>query len=472
MTTLVGLYLLVLIGVLWLFVIAQHLRGTHDLISVRNMALVGFTVFQLTSALFPLFGHFRTPYLVQDEAGAAIWFAFSATLFLGVFLLFYEQGFFVKKLARRMPVAQRLPTISMLWTIAVLLTIASSMMRLAWMVAPILAGPGSYLTWGFAAVSSGLVGWSWGKRLYNPFVIVPALIILAINTFIVLEGAFGRQGVIAVGGGLLWGMYYSHFRYLPLPKQFFRVAAVATIGLAVVAAFTSVRGGGGERLTADQYVDLVTKQSSVQEGVLLLVSGQDAGMISMWLNEMFPERFQTRPLNTLYLFAVYPVPRAIWPGKPDSLSLRIPYMARQRGVTPGVLKIGPGILGHTAAEGGWIAVIIYAGLAALFIRFFDEVLRNNVFNPFIVVAIGAAPGQLLAMSRGESAPFAWAAVFIMTSSWLLLLGIAKTLDMLGWGRTVAVEEADDQEYLDEYEDGDELYYDEAYDEAETARSHA
>jgi len=454
MTMFVGMYLLVLTIGLWLYVFSQHLRGTHQLLSVRNVALLGFTIFQLTSALFPLWDRFRYPYHVADEQSAALWFGAMATLFIFVFMWTYERGFFVKKWAQRMPTVHRVPADAALWLMAGVFTFAAFAVRLAVFIAPILAGPSGFMMWGFAAISSGLVGWTWGKRLYNPVAALPAVMILLVNLAVVLQGAFGRRGIMAVVAGAVWGMYYSHFRYLPIQKQMFRLAVTGVAGVVLLAAFTSVREAGERERTTGEYVKLVTSQSSVVEGLAALVNGQDAAMISMWLSERFPESREVRPLNTVWAFIVFPVPRDLWSGKPESLSIQIPSMTRQRRVTIGTLKIGPGILGHAAAEGGWYAVIIYAFLGALLVRFFDQLLLSNPYNPFVVLAIGSAPGAVLGMARGETSAFAWQVVFTIVASYVTMVAIGKLVDMLGWGKIVAVEGPEDEDAAYwEWEDG-------------------
>ena len=68
-------------------------------------------------------------------------------------------------------------------------------------------------------------------------------------------------------------------------------------------------------------------------------------------------------------------------------------------------NIGPGILGHCANDNPWIALPLYAVLLALFLRLLDELLIVHPNNPFVVLPVGAAIGQLLGLARGETATF-------------------------------------------------------------------
>ena len=110
------------------------------------------------------------------------------------------------------------------------------------------------------------------------------------------------------------------------------------------------------------------------------------------------------------------VPRRWWPGKPIPLSMEIAREARLSRVNWNRLKLGPGVIGHAAAEGGWYALIIYALIAGLYFRFFDEIIRNNPDSPFVILAVGSALGQFLGLPRGSVPNFAFIAVMTVTGS--------------------------------------------------------
>src|SRR5690606_14334332 len=107
------------------------------------------------------------------------------------------------------------------------------------------------------------------------------------------------------------------------------------------------------------------------------------------------------------------VPRELWNRyedqlgpKPVPLSLLVAPQSRLPGVTYGKITLPPGVLGYARAEGGFYALLIYGVFFGQFTRFFDEIVRQNYTNPFLVLAVGCALGDLIGLARGDLAIFA------------------------------------------------------------------
>ncbi|MHC4775261.1 MAG: hypothetical protein ACYTBR_08345, partial [Planctomycetota bacterium] len=183
------------------------------------------------------------------------------------------------------------------------------------------------------------------------------------------------------------------------------------------------------------------------EGLEGLFGGQRCGRVSMWVMENYPDQYEYRHLHTLQYFFYFPVPRAWWTGKPTTLSKLLPTQARLQGVNRDALSIGPGIVGQAAAEGGWYALLIYAVVAGLFLRFFDEILFTNASSALVVLAIGSALGQALGLARGAVAPFAFILVSTIIGTLACMLLIGRLLE----GVTPAAYEDPEQ---DDPDDGD------------------
>ena len=96
--------------------------------------------------------------------------------------------------------------------------------------------------------------------------------------------------------------------------------------------------------------------------------------------------------------------------------------------------MGPGIIGHSIADGGWPVLFLYAILFGIFLRFFDEIVSLNPHSVFMIIPIGAALGQVIGLARGETSTFAMAYVMSVGGSMLLMIIIAKFLEHLGLGR--------------------------------------
>jgi hypothetical protein len=212
-----------------------------------------------------------------------------------------------------------------------------------------------------------------------------------------------------------------------------RLAMIAIPPVVLLAAFTSVRESQ-QRESLGARVGQLANTSNLDEGFMDLLSGQNCAPTSMWLIDNYPERFEYRHMMTIKYFFMLPIPRSIWHTKPEPLSTEIAAKARIQGVRQDELKIGPGVVGHSAAEGGWYALLVYGAVAGLFIRFFDELVRLKPTNAYVVLPIGSAMGQIVGLPRGDAAVFGANYVAAVLGAYVSTLILAKVLGAVGLGR--------------------------------------
>lgn len=452
----VSIYLFLLALAIVLKMAWDHYRGRVELLSIRNLALVGLIIFQVTSAALRLWQDRFDPFLVADPAAVGIQFAFWATVFTILTFAAYRWGFLAKGLARRVPVATAVPTEPTMLLMALVLVLMGGVMRLG-VAIPLVAILADFLGTGFCAMAAGLVGWVWGKRLLNPAMIIYGLLILAIGTAAVVYGAFGRRGIVAIGGALLWGMYYANWRHMAPGKMWMRLAVVASAPLVFIALYTDARSAGEHDRTTTQHLQAM-RGANVLRGFALLLDGQNTGAETLWLMENYPDRFEQRPLFTLWYAVGVTVPRMIWSDKPEALSNSVARDARLRKINRDRVKLSPGILGSAAAEGGWYAYIIYGIAFGLFLRFFDEIVRLAPWSPFAVLPVASSLGQVLGLARGETSVFANTYVITVAGCWITMLLVGRFVAVLRGGAGYeAVEAEPEGEYEDDYADGDEDY---------------
>jgi hypothetical protein len=449
MTTLLATYLFGLAAAVVLMMLRQHMRGTHELLSLRNFALVGFVLFQLTSGATGLFEVTWGGFHLSNGIWTGLEFSAMVSVFLLIALWSYERGWIVVPMAHRAPTTRARPSQFALLVMCVIMTILGAALRFGVRI-PYIGVITGYVGVGFAAIAVGLVGWVWARRVANVGLLLFGAVILAANFILVLTGTFGRRGIVAVGAALVWGVYYSAWRHLPRGVLLRRLAIAAIVPVIVLAAFTSVRNISREQQSTMDQIRKVVMLSDLRAGLMELLHGQRTGRVSMWLIENYPEEYPYRHMHTLTYFFFFPVPRALWTGKPDALSQGLATKARLQGVNRAILTIGPGIIGHAAAEGGWYAVVIYAVVAGLFLRFFDEILFINSKSPLIVLAIGSALGQAIGLARGAVAPFAFTLV-------TTIVGTLACMLFLGWAleRMTPAEYEDTEQY--DGDDGDQAY---------------
>jgi hypothetical protein len=111
-------------------------------------------------------------------------------------------------------------------------------------------------------------------------------------------------------------------------------------------------------------------------------------------------KMKPRPLNSLLVMMSYPIPRKIWPDKPQVLGVDIVRYALDR---PSGTNWGCGISGHAVYEGGLVAAALYAYLLVFLIRLFDDPLRRQPTNPFLVAMLASAGVHLIGWARGDLA---------------------------------------------------------------------
>ncbi len=430
MTQMLAFYLGLLSFFTCLFVLVRYLAGKDELVSLRNFFLAGFILFQLTSGIQPLYNQHSTRWPLTDWGGTGLTYSLMATVFLVVFLLSYAHGLGSKRAASMVPVTRAAPGIGTLILLAVVLTFFAGVFRFSVNV-PLVSAIAGKVGVSFAAIASGLVSWVWARRLFNPVIALIAIAVILANLGLMVSGSFGRRNVVAIGACVLWAMYFSRWRTLPRFGVVTRLTLATIPPLMLLMAITSSRTSQ-ERPTFQQQVRAILTQSDLSAGLTELASGQQTVPVSMWLIENYPERFDTQHLLGLRYFFAYPVPRAWWAGKPYPLSTQIASDADLKGVTQDVLKIGPGVVGHAAAEGGWYALIVYAGAMAFFLRFFDQIVLRRVDNPFVVLPVGAAIGQIVGLPRGEISAFAMNYCLGVVGAYASIIAFAKTLEMLGW----------------------------------------
>jgi len=432
MTTILAYYFMFLTVAVVAYVLIQYLRGKDDLCTLRNVALLGFIIFQLVSAGLRLYTNSYKPFRISDPAGAALIYATWATIFLVIMLLTYRIGWGSKWLASKVPVAESVPQDTALLLMAAVLGILGLILRVTSKI-PTLGALSDYLGTGYAAMSAGLCGWVWAKRFINPVVAVYTAFIVCLGFATVMYSSFGRRGLIAVAAGLLWGMYYSTLRNERPTTALARLGLVASVPLIFIALYTSVRSAGEHERTASQHLSAIARGGDIANGMMLLFEGQNVGNEGFWLIENYPRSYEYRWFFTLRYTVEVLVPRIIYPGKPDPLSNLVASQANIPKVNQDELKMSPGILGSAATEGGIWAVIVYAIVAGLFLRFYDQLCILHPHSPFVIMPVACSMGQVLGFARGETSVMVNAFILATVGCWGTMLVVGKLVESMRGG---------------------------------------
>ena len=125
---------------------------------------------------------------------------------------------------------------------------------------------------------------------------------------------------------------------------------------------------------------------------------------------------EVEPVNTLKFLATYPVPRALWPGKPGALGSRIVVDILRLNAST---NWGLGIVGHCWHEGGYLVVVLYGFLIVVLIRLMDDAMRRHPDNRFLIATFIAAAPHVLAFVRGDTITMSTEILEAFAFAWLI-----------------------------------------------------
>lgn len=437
METFVAIFLIVLSIALAAMMAFDVIRQRVELLSVRNFFLLGFILFQNVAAVIPLVRNYYPRYPVERPATTSLKYAILVSVFLGLFILLHRSGPFVKKLARHMPRNASVAPVSKVLALAGICVVLGTVMRFGVQI-PLIGILANFTAMALAGAAAGLAGWVWGPRLMNPAVATISVAIILASLAIVITGTYSRRGLVSVCACVGWGMYFSHFKYVSKTRYLPYLTMVTAVGVIFIALFTSVRGTAHRKdFNPIEYAQLILTEGNLMLGMLDLAGGQETGHVSMWLMERYPDHNEYEDLLGLAYTFMVPIPRGWWVDKPVPISLRIPYIAGLRRVERGQLTIGPGIIGTAWVDGGWWPIFLYAAFFALTLGLLDEWCRLNPYDITVVLPVGAAVGQVLAIPRGEVGLFAFMYFYSVISSWLVLWLAAKFMRLRGEAAPIA-----------------------------------
>jgi len=424
-----GILCFALAGATALLILFEEISGRVRLFSLRNMFLFGFIIFQLLSGGFALSVAQMDRFVLSDTSQLGITYVVAVSAFLGVFLLCYRWKSPVVRLTSLIPAARENPGFGKAYATAIVCTVLAIGLNVV--PIPYVGILTGYMAVGLAAVAAGIAGWLWAPRLFNPVVALMVIPIVGLNWVLMSEG-YGRRDELTVLAATGWGMFYSHFRYVSMKRYLLPVVAFAVAAGALMGMVTSVRGETRDKPAVAKAVIVLTQGDPF--GIVNdVISGQGAAQISMWIIQGYPETFEYRPFRTLKYFVEFPIPREIYPDKPLSLGQDVVTQASVRNVKrvgadgKSGLNVGPGIVGQSWADGGFLFVVFYAVLFGLLIRAFDELVHREQDKLLATLPAAAALGQVIGIPRGGVATMTFVFIFTTITTYLVVLAIGWIL---------------------------------------------
>ncbi|HBS30082.1 MAG TPA: hypothetical protein DEB06_11695 [Phycisphaerales bacterium] len=397
----VSIVLIILVVGMWL---RNIFARSWDTLSWRNLFLLGMIQFYFLSAYFSASGEYTaTLHHGSDEA------FFLLALLMPVFVLLFvgaaHLGFRWTWAARLIPKAQ------MAITTPALLAVAGAMMSLALLfsVAPVPGFIGllmGQIRSQLACVAMGLATYYLISRRFNPLSWGVFLTTLAVATIIGTVGLTGRRYMLGILLVIPWMWYFAVWRYRSGTANFIRFSSAAALGFLAIVIYSPLRAEGSGKMAsgatferrAQQLTELVTNPK-IDTSVIKFIVYADTAPNTLFILDGYPSIFPHMPFHGLVWFVTNPIPRSVWAGKPEALGA---ILRDQMGVAP---NLGPGIIGHGWAEGGWLGVVGYALVFGLIFGGVDRALSDRARNPYFIAVMGSCLGNVIAVPRGDTPLF-------------------------------------------------------------------
>jgi hypothetical protein len=388
------------------FILVPYLRSKADLISARNFLLLGIAIFVGLGGFEAALSPMRFPGLewFQPTNLEVNWFLAATTVFLVVLLTTYYVDPFSRKIAARAfnmwpPITTgTLLLVFGICIVCVALSTVPALLRMTF-VGPFLTKV-SHKSLVFACVFSFVL---WYRQKLNIGWLMLFIVVLSAMCVSAMVYSTGRRLLLSVLVGPVLVVYFAHARHWR-PSKGVIVVAVAALALFFVnLMYSSMRHFRAEERTTRTVLEQVKaiRSSGWLERFTrdrLFHFSQQAVHYALLTQRFVDEgRLTPRPLNTLAILVTYPIPRNVWPNKPQILGITITHDVIRWSTT----NWGCGISGQAIYEGGLLPAALYAYLVVYMIRLFDDPLRRQPTNPFLVAMLASAAPHLMGWARGD-----------------------------------------------------------------------
>jgi hypothetical protein len=401
--------ILVLVGTAWLIVVPYWKRKT-DLITAWNVLLLSIGMFVGLGCLEAATSPARQDFLkwFNPTEQEVRWYLAATTAFLIALFGTYYYVPIGKSIAAR-SFSTWPPLTPAVYVTVIGICLVIQVLSLA-TLGQTFFGPLffklSHKALTFATVFAFLL---WYRNRLNPVWFALFCAVFAFSCLSAIRVGTGRRLLLSLFIGPLVCVYWTSARNWK-PSRTMAIVAVAGVGVLIVglmySSFRHFSQFAGqlrrERTTKAilQEIQGVTNRPWMERFMSdkLFFFGQQNVHYSLLVQRYIDtKRMEPKPFNTLYFCAVYPIPRRIWADKPVLLGITAAIeIARTRQTNWGV-----GIAGHGAYEGGIPVLVLYAVLLAIAIRFFDEPLKRQPTNPFLIAMLTAASPHILGWTRGD-----------------------------------------------------------------------
>jgi hypothetical protein len=249
---------------------------------------------------------------------------------------------------------------------------------------------------------------AWFRNRSNPFLLAMLLATLALAMFASLNGGISRRGLIGALATIPITLYWIWLRYKSNAQIVAWTLGAAAVCLPIMAGFGMVRHmfshddrvlGMAERgMAVVRELPNAIKVGGSLEGFM----GQDSvecALMTIHIMNDSSRRLEVDPLYSIKYALSNPVPRSLWPDKPESLGIVLGEVSGllARGINA---NLGINVVGQCYYDGGLWIHLLYGVAVGAFLRFFDELLIRQPGNPLLTGALGFMSGHMIGWNRG------------------------------------------------------------------------
>ena len=337
--------LLFLTQSLWIVrrMIVDAIRRDVELLSLRNMFLLGFLNFVSASATTSLLlGDYGLMRIDSPGMTGLLMFILSCA-FLFLFLRNWRRSRIADRISRfgfRERIVSNMGLIATAWAVVGVAFVC----RFPLSVIPFVGIVTGIIAAGMFNAAVGIGAWAWIKQPLNPVYGLNFVGLLLACSVLLLAGAFGRREILGLLISVAFAAYWARFRFSETTGLIIRVGVLTSLAFVPMVLFTATRGDDRRERTGAEYLTAFVSVSPGEfaEASRDLLSGQMAASNSMWLIEHMGKTHPYDFLHSLRYMVEKPIPRMYYPGKTDGLGHTIVSDAAVYGFADS-FTIGPGI---------------------------------------------------------------------------------------------------------------------------------
>ena len=381
-------------------ILYNYLVVGDDLITARHLFLLGCSKFFGIAALTTgVTRHYRGNHPMSDVllllAGTALFFA--------TFWYAYNRWSLPQKIAlKRWRTSPTVSSVSILvvGSIAMFFGLLASVLPVE---IPVIGQITNVLGKLLPAASVALFFFCWLRNPVNLIYLAATGAAFLLAIFVALFGA-GRHPLFAALIAIPIAWYWAKWRYQKPAATIGRILALGVGAAIVILAYSGFRhdfmGDADSGIAMDRVRQLMRFQLETTGDSESFLQ-EDAITVSLLCIEEFHRNGDPDYFHTLRFVLSNPIPRDIWPDKPQALGESLPESLGE--FSDGYVNWGTGIIGNAFHDGGiWMAAI-YGLLVGGVFRIFDDILRRQPLNPWPIAMLAAMSPKIVAYSRGDIA---------------------------------------------------------------------